>query len=136
MDGHNWNESFRIGIDDVDSQHQALLKCLNECMHEAAFAEGLADVVEMYILLHELNTHADHHFESEERLMQKVNYPELGVHQQQHRLFEEQVGQLVRAVNSGEAPVVAYLTTFLRDWYIRHILEDDKRIGVYMHSQK
>ena len=136
MENHLWKEIYGIGIEEVDSQHQALLKCLNECVQETAFPQGVKNDVDMYILLNEVNTHADTHFKTEEKLMQSVNYPDFEMHQHQHRLFKEQVEQLVRAVSSGEKPVIAYLAAFLRNWYMRHILVHDKRIEAYMLCQR
>jgi hemerythrin-like metal-binding protein len=135
MDKFLWKESLGTGIDEIDSQNRTLLKCLNECTKKTAFPADVKDFVSLYVLLNELTTHADAHFKSEEELMRSVNYPELELHQQQHRLFVEQVEQLRRAVNSGEKPVIAYLAAFLGDWYIRHILVHDRQIGVHMLSR-
>lgn len=134
MDKNLCEKSLRTGIDEVDSQHQTLLEYLNDCMQKTAFSKDVKDVVYIYVLLNKLTTCADTHFKSEEGLMQSINYPEFERHQQQHDLFKEQVARLERAVSSGEKPVIAYLAAFLRDWYIKHILEHDKRIGVYMNA--
>lgn len=131
MDEFVWKESFSIGIEEIDLQHQTLLKCLNECINKAPAT--LEDGV-VLALLDEIRMYADTHFKAEENLMRSVSYPELEEQQQQHNFFVEQLAQMERAVNSGDKHVISSLAAFLRDWFVQHILEQDKRIGVYMLS--
>ncbi len=132
MDQFVWKEIFSIGIDEIDSQHKTLLKCLNECLQKTELTGDEADI---HDLLTQLKTYVVIHFQTEEKLMKSVNYPEFEWHRKQHRLLTEQAEQLEKEVHSGKKHVIASLTALLRDWYIQHILEHDKRIGAYVLSR-
>lgn len=132
MDQFIWKENFNIGVDEADFQHQTLLKCLNECIEKAPLTDEDFDI---HGLLDELKTYMDTHFKFEEELMRSVNYPELELQRKQHRLLTAQVEQMEREVNSGKRHVIVNLAALLKDWFMQHILEDDKRIGAYLISR-
>ncbi len=85
-----------------------------------------------HVLLNKLKNYADTHFKTEEKLMLSVNYPAYDGHQKQHRLFEEYLAQVNKALIIEENRSVASLTAFLREWYIEHVLNYDKRMGAYI----
>ena len=66
--------------------------------------------------------------------MLAINFPGLEEHKNQHRLFEENLGLLEKEVNNWEKRTMVTMTSFLRDWFIQHILDCDKQIGAYVRS--
>jgi hemerythrin len=81
-----------------------------------------------------LKVYAREHFIGEEKLMRKIDYPGLEGHQQQHRLFEEQMEQLEETVVSNERQAVTTLVSFMRDWFLDHILVADADYADYMRA--
>lgn len=129
MDQFVWKPAFALGIDEIDHQHQTLLKHLNDCIR---YASDHNSTVDTHGIIDDLKAYARLHFTAEESLLRKIGYPESAFHQQRHRLFEEQVTQLEQAVTSGEKHAVTSLISFLRDWYMQHVLVEDKRYAEYM----
>lgn len=126
-----WKESFNTGIDEIDSEHQTLLQCLNECSTLSPLTVSDTTVQD---LINILMLYVASHFRTEEAFMKSINFPDLELQIQQHRLLSEQVEQIGKAFASGEKQLVTSLAALLRDWFVRHILEEDKRIGTFMAS--
>jgi hemerythrin-like metal-binding protein len=129
MDTPAWKDSFSIGIDNIDSQHQKLIGLLDQCIKKAVSSKN-----EFLPVLNDMKEYADTHFRAEEQLMLTINFPGLEEHKNQHRLFEENLGLLEKEVNNWEKLTIVTMTSFLRDWFIQHILDCDKQIGVYIRS--
>ena len=129
MDQFVWKDTFGIGVDEIDNQHKTLLKLLNECLQRGE----TADIIP---LLKNLRIYVDTHFTTEEKLMRSINYPDFDLHQKQHHLLTAEVAKLEREVASGKINIKNSMISLLIEWYIRHILEYDKRIGAYVQSNK
>jgi hemerythrin len=120
-----WKPGFAIGINEIDRQHKLLLIYLNE---------GLAQDTDTAFILKKLKTYALVHFSGEEKLMGKINYPGFEGHQRQHRLFDEQMEQLEKALSNNESQTVPALVSFMRDWFLEHILVADAHYANYMRA--
>ena len=129
MDTPAWKDSFIIGIENIDSQHQKLIGLLDQCIKKAVSSKN-----EFLPVLNDMKEYADSHFRTEEQLMLAINFPRLEEHKNQHRLFEENLGLLEKEVNNWEKRTMVTMTSFLRDWFIQHILDCDKQIGAYVRS--
>lgn len=129
MDKSAWKENFKIGIETIDRQHQELIDLLDRCTKKS-----IASRDEFERLFNEMKTYADIHFETEEKLMLALSYPERAEHQKQHRLFEENLGLLEAEIENWEKSTVITLTSLLRDWFIQHILDCDKKIGIHIRA--
>lgn len=129
MDKSAWKENFSIGVQSIDQQHQELIDLLERCTKKS-----IASRDEFERLFVEMKTCADIHFKTEEKMMQTLNYPELAEHQKQHRLFEENLELLEEEMKNWKKFTVITLTSLLRDWFIQHILDCDKKIGVHIRA--
>lgn len=132
MDQFVWKPGFALGIDEIDLQHQTLLKHLNDCIR---YASDHGSSVDTHGIIDDLKAYARLHFTAEESLLRKIGYPESDAHQQHHRLFEEQLTQMGKAVAAGEKHAVTSLVSFLKDWYMEHVLVEDKRYAAYMQAK-
>jgi hemerythrin-like metal-binding protein len=120
-----WKSSFSIGIEEIDRQHKLLLSYLNEGMSLDTSTSGIITKLKVY---------AEEHFAGEEKLMSKIDYPGFAGHQQQHRLFEEQMEQLEKNVATNERQSITVLVSFMRDWFLDHILVADANYANYMRA--
>jgi len=136
-----WKEAFNIGIEEVDEQHRSLLKLLNECEVKAkdvnqklVFDED--DFNKIQNLINELAAYIDTHFKTEEKLMRSISYPRLEHHQNIHQMLTEQVVNLKESAGNKKKSAIKSISALLKDWYIQHIMDEDKKIGAYMLSHK
>jgi hemerythrin-like metal-binding protein len=120
-----WKDSFSIGIEELDRQHQGFLEMLNE-YYERTIRHGSGGVSPE--MLRRLKEYADTHFADEEALMAFKGYRDLDAHRKQHRYFQKMLVDLENGRLEGYGTTVEGMLAFLRDWFLSHILEVDRRI--------
>jgi len=136
-----WKKSFNIGVVEVDKQHKELLELLNKCIDEAKIIKQKAIFDEKIFsdvqnLINELVKYTDYHFKTEEKLMRSVNYPDLEHHLSIHHMLTEQVIQLKNRIDKKDKGAINSIIDLLRNWYMQHIMDEDKRIGAHVLSIK
>lgn len=129
MTSYQWKDGFNTGIDEIDQQHRLLLKHLNDC-HLKVSTGRRSEIGRE--LLDGLKRHAVMHFRLEESLMRAKGYPKLDHHEQQHKYFESQILEFENEYAEGTGRISATVLAFLRDWFLKHILEQDKEYVPYL----
>lgn len=120
-----WNGALSTGHAQIDEQHRRLIDLanqLNEMMQRGAAREGTVAVLD------ELIRYTAFHFEFEETLMKKSNYPDFFRHQQEHKKLVADVLARKERFDRGEA-LSSDLLSFLRDWLVSHIMKTDKALA-------
>jgi len=128
-----WKPQFSIGIKDVDRQHQGFLELLNE-YHEQVIRHGFGGVSPE--MLGRLKDYADTHFRDEEALMAFKGYGGLEEHRKQHDYFRSLLVDLEGGRLEGHAATVEGMLAFLRDWFLKHILEVDRQIADVLRTAR
>jgi hemerythrin len=119
-----WKDSFNIGNEVVDRQHRQFLETLNN-YYEIMFG-GKKETVDKG-LIDKLKDYAVAHFRFEEDLMEAAGYAEIKRHLNQHRSFESMVRDFESAHLQGKSETLSSAVMLLRDWFINHILDEDKK---------
>lgn len=125
-----WRDSYSIGIDVIDKEHQQLFKIINKLF---AFREEEVDgqwVCQEGIKF--FKGHALKHFASEEQYMESINYPEFEQHRQIHRSFRDNTlpaleEELERTQYAPDA--VEHFLGVCTGWLIGHTLTEDMAIS-------
>jgi hemerythrin len=117
-----WDASFSVGIDEIDQQHQGLISLLNE-LHEATLVQHGSDVCDS--ILNQLIEQTRIHFAVEESLMRILAYQDYQDHKYHHDQLLNQVLALKEKVHQGRRSISFELLHFLKQWLIRHIIEED-----------
>jgi len=126
-----WDETYSVRIKRLDEQHQKLFALLN-ALHDA-MRQGRGQTI-VQDTLRELATYTVSHFQAEEELMRKSNYPGLAAHQAEHQRFVAKVRQLSEDVQAGRH-VSIDLVNFVRDWLPQHIQRTDRSYSAHMNAQ-
>lgn len=118
-----WNESFSVGVETMDQHHQHLARLINRLAERKS--EGL-DSESMGDILGALVRYAEYHFQQEEELMARINYPELESHRKEHLQFCEIISETCYEASLG---VVGprELFSYLTRWWRNHILHEDMK---------
>lgn len=121
-----WDPSFSVGSAILDADHRKLIKILNE-IHDA-WASG-QDNIELGRLFDELMEYTETHFHREESRLADHDYPDLAAHHESHERLREMVIAFRSRHLVGQHPgkMTEEVTTFLKTWLMKHILEDDMR---------
>ena len=126
-----WQNSYSVGMKIVDDQHMELIKLTNKlftsCMagrekSKKAFLDAVPAAVD----------YVGYHFSTEEKIMERINYPDFQTHKKEHMEFVRQVFSKVEEFKAGKILAPLTLVYFLRDWVLHHIAVNDKRMGDYL----
>ena len=127
-----WNHASSVGVRVLDQQHGILLDTLNEI--GVAIASG-ARVEEINELLARLIDFTRRHFETEETLMARYEFPQRDEHISEHKRMMAQIADTVHAMQHGEPIHLRTLTGFLRRWFTMHIEGPDHVYGEWLNRQ-
>jgi hemerythrin-like metal-binding protein len=125
-----WSEHFVSGIDEVDAQHQALVRMINTAAPYLASGGAEAQAA-VGPLLDQLVAYAAGHFQFEEQLMRdaQVMPAYFSQHQRTHQTFVAEVLQMRAQYDKGESLSGHDLLHFLTSWLTFHILSEDKHMA-------
>jgi hemerythrin-like metal-binding protein len=126
-----WNDSYSVKVNLCDAQHQKLFTIMNELADAMRVGKG-SRVVSRTI--GELLQYTRTHFQQEEALLRKANYPQLGPHQEMHRRFIADVELLDRQTREGHTPNSVAVLNLLRDWLVNHIQKMDKAYSAHLNA--
>ena len=133
MEFFQWKESFQIGVAEIDLQHRSFMELLNGYYDSAS--GGTKDIVGEE-LLDRLTQYVRMHFRFEESLMQAAGYKELEQQKKQHEYFESLVSDLRASHAKGKPDALKQALPLLRDWFLCHILEEDRKFVPYINPSK
>ncbi|MCL2373724.1 MAG: bacteriohemerythrin [Treponema sp.] len=127
-----WQNSYSVRLKLIDEQHQHLIKLTNRlfaaCMAgkeqtKTVFSETIREAID----------YVGYHFGTEEKLMERIDYPEFSKHKQEHVNFVKEVLSKLEEYTNGKklfAPLS--FVYFLRDWILHHVAVSDKKMGDYL----
>lgn len=126
-----WNDSLSVEIDSIDDQHKKLLEILNALHDPNLLSQGPEKV---QAILNELVEYTVYHFNHEEELMRRHQYPDIENHLAAHRTLVEQVGKFQADFQAGKAKLSGELFKFLRSWLNGHIRGTDKLYSPHLRG--
>ncbi|MBF8274665.1 MAG: hemerythrin [Magnetococcales bacterium] len=126
-----WNDELSVGIWMADSDHQEIISLINQVLDAMAAKET---DVRLSRRLDELIVFAKQHFQREEELFVRYDYPELRSHREVHRFLENKIMSYKNAFLAGEAEL-SQTAFLLKDWIVLHIRGVDKKYTRFLHSR-
>lgn len=129
-----WQDTFSIGIEEIDLQHKKLLQIFNE-LYALSTEESHNYRVLIGKTLKKLSDYTHYHFSEEENIMQHYDYPELEVHKTLHQDFINKLSTSTKLILAGNSMQGLQLCSFLLDWILNHILKSDKKIALYIGAK-
>jgi len=127
-----WNNSFVLGVPEIDGHHQHLLELFNKT-YQVFVAQAGRGALET--VLDELVNYATYHFAAEERLMAECGYQSLPQHRREHEGFIERITVQQHDFYAGRTTLTLELIVLLRDWVLDHILRCDKELAAVLPRQ-
>lgn len=124
-----WDDSFSVGNDRIDAEHQKWIAMYNQA-HDKMMAMGRKDHREIaYSALAQMLEYTRYHFASEEQWMKDINYPGFERHRQKHELFLRRVQKIRNEYDKGNPMLNSELMKVMENWLMNHILKEDKKIA-------
>jgi hemerythrin-like metal-binding domain len=127
----NWDWTLDIGIESIDNQHKELINRLDQLLTSVEEGKGHNEVIETLDFLEE---YVVKHFNEEEEIQKKINYPLFDIQHMQHEEFKNELKEF-RRIYEAEGTTVALALNIqekLLDWFKNHIINLDKDLGDYL----
>jgi hemerythrin len=125
-----WNSSLAIGIEAIDNQHKQIFE------HLLALENSVAKRDPWHILrflLSQLAEYMKFHLAVEEAMLEIVRYPQHADHCQAHAKIMDQIAELEKQLQRTGSETT--LVTFFEDWFIRHVLGEDRQYAAYVKEE-
>lgn len=120
----NWTENLSVNIDSIDDQHKELIHLINDFYDKILEKDKQSNLIH---LIDGLKSYTLYHFNKEEYLMKKLNYPYFNEHKKEHDYFVQNVNVFMDRVQSSKLIISIEITNFLKQWLINHISVTDKK---------
>ena len=128
-----WSDDFLMGEENIDAQHQELVKLINSLYAGAQMGGVMTKVSYMEAIkggLHYIKTH----FSYEEEMMEKSSFPFYKEHKKQHEGFVAEISRSIKELEKVDKPDPGAFILFLKDWVLKHIADADKKYAPYVPS--
>jgi hemerythrin len=117
-----WKDEYLLGVPAIDFQHKRIFDCILSVARGSTDDDRVRAEVQVIKLLGLLQEH----FSLEESMMQKLHYPGLAQHIEEHRQFHADVHHLARMslLKKGGVPHEAIKIAHM--WLREHIMVSDR----------
>lgn len=119
-----WDRSLSVGVAEFDSQHQTLIKLINEL--NDAMLKGQGRLV-LGGIVAELKKYTQSHFTYEEKVLMRIAYPQIAVQVAEHKSFVEKLAGFEKELSEGNTSLSVTIINFLSAWLRSHILGEDAK---------
>jgi len=127
-----WLEEYSVGIEAIDNDHKKLLNLIN---HLQAAVHYHTDKAFEKEALDELIDYTRFHFEREEELMKKHDFPEFEEHKRQHAEMVKEVEAFVAEYEAKGTDALEDVADYLKSWLINHINGTDQKYAPFLTSK-
>jgi hemerythrin len=129
-----WNKNLETGCKVMDDQHRELIAAvytLNELNRAGRPHNEILEI--LLFLISSINNH----LREEEALQIRFQYPEYGRHKNGHYAFRLRANEFVQKLMSESFTMecVNEATTYIGDWLINHIKEDDFPVAAFIQNR-
>ncbi len=126
-----WHDYLSVGMDEIDSQHKLLFEKYNAFFESYYAGRGNEEVIRLFSFL---ENYVATHFSDEEKLQQRIGFPDYQKHRLQHQELTCKVSEFKdRLENEGPNPdLIASAGLLMTGWLIEHISVMDRAIGEFM----
>lgn len=129
-----WNESFLIGIDELDREHKLLIDDINRLHEELGRHDQTSEVQNR---LGDIYARMQAHFALEEHVMKEHKYKFFDEHKREHDdLLENYTEYMLQFMNNTDASSNIPIEDTLRRWVINHITTSDRKMSQMVQEKE
>ncbi len=128
MEQIQWDESFSVGVVQMDRQHKRIIDMINQLLRDPAANVSSETVSE---ILTKITKYSQEHFATEEEILEQHGYPELSSHKKAHRAFRKKAVAFCLDTMDRQTSVPADVLHYLKEWWTQHILTVDMRLSSF-----
>jgi hemerythrin len=125
-----WCNEFKIGIEEVDFEHQELIELINDSYKEAINEGSMMAVVDY---LGEIFAKISAHFALEEKEMRKLKYDQYEDHKQDHEKLLDSIRDIMDEYEDNSILDEKEFGQRLTDWFVNHFSTKDARLHKFLN---
>jgi len=127
-----WTEKLSTEVLSLDHQHIELINQFNDFVEAVESDQPREKVCQLF---ETLLTHTKKHFDYEERVMENIGFKGFRTHKSYHdSLLKDALLVLDDLKNNAAPEDIAASVTFLRALILKHMVEQDLKIGKFITS--
>ena len=134
-DVFEWDDSYLVGVDLIDEQHKKLFEKINDLIKASKQNEGKEKIKETIEFLEDYTVK---HFNDEQELQQKYNYPHYETHKGIHNDFVQEITDFKNDFTSGNVDTAKMMKFNKRitQWLVNHVKGIDQKLGDHIQQVK
>jgi len=128
-----WNDSYTLGVCEVDEQHRHLFELVNEmydCLVRGEEQSATGKILDKLI------DYTVDHFATEENLFAEQQYPKLEEHKEEHDKLIKIALDLQEKLREKSITISFDVLDFLSDWLKDHTTTSDLEYAKFAHSKE
>lgn len=126
-----WRNDFKIGIEEVDFEHQKLIELINESYNTAKDENSNMDIIEF---LGEIFSYISAHFALEEKVMRELNYDKFNEHKEEHEQLLDSIRDIMDDYVDVSTIDEEKFGHRLTDWFVNHFSTKDAQLHKFLHN--
>ena len=129
-----WDDSFLIGIEELDHEHKVLIDDINR-LHEELVRHDEKSEIEK--CLGDICARMQAHFALEEHVMKEHGYKFFDEHKREHdELLDSYIEYMVQFLNDTGFSSSNPIEENLKHWVINHIRTSDKKMSLMVQEKE
>lgn len=132
-----WKDTYNLNNETIDEEHKKLFEIAIKALTIDDSFTKKEKRKRIKAIIVELYKYMKLHFEHEDELMKKINYPDYDIHKEKHHTIIKQMNKFIKklpeyGLNKFKRKLIEYIDI----WLVNHILNDDKKIMCYLEHNK
>ena len=123
-----WDDSFLIGIKELDHEHKVLIHDINRLHGELVSCDEKSEIEKC---LGDIYARMQAHFALEERVMREHKYEFFDEHKREHeKLLDSYTEYMMQILNDNVVSYSSPIEDALNYWVLKHIINSDKKMSL------
>jgi hemerythrin len=133
MSDVRWKNEFRLGVPEMDAEHEKLINLAGN-LREAFYRNEDSGTVGKIIddILHFALTH----FHNEEAFMKTIQFPGYSSHKEQHKALAMRILKLREEHETDTGDVSVDVLDLIHDWLIDHFQAADRQYAAFLTEDR
>lgn len=127
-----WSDAYSVGVAEMDAQHKTLLGMINQ-LADCLAGEDAGSSTVLHGVLAAMFDYTMIHFKAEECYLQRIGYPLLATHIDEHANFVEKMVSYSMSACGGVENMVD-VHHYLTEWWLTHTLQSDQAYFSYLKA--
>ena len=130
----DWDSGkYSVYIDEMDTHHKKLMSLINSIYDASKNPPNKASNTKLF---DEIINYTLMHFETEEKIMEKMGFPDIKTHKFIHKDLVSKVVKFREEYDKGPGAYKPEFVNFLKVWLTAHIQGIDRKYGEYSKTHK